>query len=102
MLSAHELVTPRLEHLSQRLLSVLCLTCKGLRNHEIAQQLGVCERTVKGYLSQLFPIFDVTNRSELVGTIGEEAICELLEKVAQAEHSLPEGAEPSDVYKAIP
>ncbi|MBV9401093.1 MAG: response regulator transcription factor [Bryobacterales bacterium] len=43
------------------------LTCKGLRNSEIAKAIGLRERTVKAYISQLFLIFDVTNRTELVG-----------------------------------
>jgi DNA-binding NarL/FixJ family response regulator len=54
--------------LNQRQRDVLFLLCKGLRNAEIAQQLKLSERTIKGYVSQLFLIFDVTNRTELVGT----------------------------------
>src|SRR5882672_3707413 len=54
--------------LNQRQRDVLFLLCKGLRNAEIAQQLKLSERTIKWYVSQLFLIFDVTNRTELVGT----------------------------------
>ena len=43
---------------------------KGLHNAEIARQLGVSERTVKGYVSQLLLIFDVSNRTELAGLYG--------------------------------
>ena len=99
MLPVGELVTSHLERLNHRQLHVLYLTCKGLRNQEIAHLLGVCERTVKGYMSGLFLIFDVTNRTELVGTIGEESIGELLAKATRAERNLPEGTERSDVYK---
>lgn len=46
---------------------VLLLVCKGLRNSDIALALGLKERTIKAYMAQLFLIFDVTNRTELVG-----------------------------------
>lgn len=55
--------------LNDRLRGVLFLLCKGLRNAEIAQQLGLSERTIKSHVSQLLLIFDVTNRTELVGTL---------------------------------
>jgi DNA-binding CsgD family transcriptional regulator len=41
---------------------------RGLTNREIAEAFGVAIRTVKGYLSQLFKTFDVSNRTELVGS----------------------------------
>jgi len=53
--------------LNSRQLDTLFLVCKGLRNAEIATQLQVSKRTVKGYVAQLLLIFDVTNRTELVG-----------------------------------
>jgi len=59
------------DRLNHRQRDVLCLVCKGLRNVEVGQQLGLSERTVKGYLSQLFLIFDVTNRTELAGLVGD-------------------------------
>jgi DNA-binding NarL/FixJ family response regulator len=55
--------------LNERQRDVLFLLCKGLRNAEIAQQLKLSERTIKWYVSQLFLIFEVTNRTELVGTV---------------------------------
>ncbi|MCZ2077426.1 MAG: helix-turn-helix transcriptional regulator [Bryobacteraceae bacterium] len=54
--------------LSQRDAEVLFLVYKGLSNHDIARQLGVSIRTVKGYLTRLFTRFDVTNRTEMVGS----------------------------------
>ena len=64
----------KVPRLNQRQLDVLHMVCKGLRNAEIAHQLGISERTVKGYVGQLFLIFDVTNRTELVGSrLGEQA-----------------------------
>ncbi|HYM11338.1 MAG TPA: helix-turn-helix transcriptional regulator [Bryobacterales bacterium] len=51
--------------------TVLLLVYRGLTNKEIAQHLGVSTRTVKGYLSQLFAVFDVSNRTELVGVAAD-------------------------------
>lgn len=57
----------RFERLSYRQTQVFQLTCRGLRNAEIAQQTGLSTRSVKAYLGQLFLIFEVSNRTELVG-----------------------------------
>jgi DNA-binding CsgD family transcriptional regulator len=56
-----------MDRLNAKQTEILELTCKGLRNSEIAEVVGLKERTVKGYMAQLFLIFDVTNRTELVG-----------------------------------
>ena len=53
--------------LTRRDEAILVMLYRGLTNAEIAEQLGVTARTVKGYLSLLFAKFDVTNRTELVG-----------------------------------
>jgi DNA-binding NarL/FixJ family response regulator len=53
---------------------ILLLISKGLHNGEIARQLGLSERTVKGYVSQLLLIFDVTNRTELVGLFAGDCV----------------------------
>ncbi|MGH9559131.1 MAG: response regulator transcription factor, partial [Bryobacteraceae bacterium] len=52
--------------LSTRQHQVLTLVCSGCRNAEIARELGLPERTIEGYVSQLFLIFDVRNRAQLV------------------------------------
>lgn len=52
--------------LNDRQKEILALVCQGSRNKEIAHQMGLSERTIKWYLSQLFLIFGVTNRTELV------------------------------------
>lgn len=52
---------------------MLFLLSKGLRNAEIADQVDMTERTVKGYVSRLFLIFDVTNRTELVGLFATDS-----------------------------
>ena len=58
----------RAPRLNQRLLGLLHLVCRGLRNPETAQRLGISDRTGTGYVGQLFLIFDVTPRRELVGS----------------------------------
>jgi len=56
-----------MDRLNGKQREILGLACKGLRNSEIAKMMGLKERTVKAYMAQLFLIFDVTNRTELVG-----------------------------------
>ena len=53
---------------------ILLYISKGLHNAEIARQLGLSERTVKGYVSELLLIFDVTNRTELVGLFAGDSV----------------------------
>jgi len=55
--------------LSPRQRDVLFYLRKGMRNAEIGTLLGIKERTVKMYVHQLFDIFDVTNRTELAGSL---------------------------------
>jgi DNA-binding NarL/FixJ family response regulator len=57
------------ERLNTRQREVLFLLSKGLRNSEIGKLLGLTERTVKSYVSQLFLILDVSNRTELAGLV---------------------------------
>jgi DNA-binding NarL/FixJ family response regulator len=61
------------QRLTIRQQEVLDLLCKGMRNGEIGYLLRLSERTVKGYVSQLFLIFDVTNRTELVARVLERS-----------------------------
>lgn len=63
----------RFDELSRKQSQILFLLCKGLRNSEVARNVGLAERTVKGYVSQLLLIFDVTNRTELVGRFALES-----------------------------
>jgi DNA-binding NarL/FixJ family response regulator len=57
--------------LSPRHRAVLFYMSKGLRNSEIARQLGISERAVKYCISQLMLILDATNRTELVGLFAD-------------------------------
>lgn len=71
--------------LNKRQRDVLYFICKGLHNSEVAQQLGIGERTVKGYVSQLLLIFGATNRTEMVGMLaldGMQGFPEPREKAA--------------------
>jgi len=47
------------------------LVRKGLRNRDIAEQLGVTEGTVKVYLHSVFEKTGVVNRTELAIRAGE-------------------------------
>lgn len=62
----------RVDRLSARQREILFLISKGLRNSEVAHQMKLSERSIKGYVSQLLLILDVTNRTELVGLFAPE------------------------------
>lgn len=62
--------------LNKRHRDILGLLHCGLQNREIAEQLGLSARTVKAYISQLFMIFDVSNRTELVARVDDLRILE--------------------------
>jgi two-component system nitrate/nitrite response regulator NarL len=54
------------KRLTQRECEVLRCVCEGLSNKEIAQQLGVTENAVKGFLQKLFAKAEVRSRAQLV------------------------------------
>ncbi|MFH1820866.1 MAG: response regulator transcription factor [Methanobacteriota archaeon] len=54
------------EHLTHRELEVLRLAGKGLGNRDIAHELGVAFRTVKGHLEAIFAKMGVSSRTEAV------------------------------------
>ncbi len=54
------------EHLTRRELDVLKLAATGLGNRNIAAQLGLAERTVKGHLMNIFDKMSVSSRTEAV------------------------------------
>jgi DNA-binding NarL/FixJ family response regulator len=54
------------EHLTQRELEVLKLAAKGMSNRDIAGELGVGLRTVKGHLEIIFGKMGVKSRTEAV------------------------------------
>ena len=54
------------EHLTRRELDVLKLAATGIGNRNIAAQLGLAERTVKGHLMNIFDKMSVSSRTEAV------------------------------------
>ena len=52
-------------NLSTRERQVTYLACKGYKNHQIAFQMGVSERTVKSYLKHVYLKMDVSSKTEL-------------------------------------
>ena len=52
--------------LQARELEVLKKAAKGLRNKEIAKDLGISERTVQAHLSNIFSKLGVDSRTEAV------------------------------------
>lgn len=60
------LVSPEIESLSARQLEVLKLLCCGMSNKQIAQELSLSEKTVKSYVTTLFRVLGVVNRTQAV------------------------------------
>lgn len=60
--------------LTEREAHVVEFAGKGFHNDEIARLLNLHPRTVKNVLSQLYLKFDVTNRTELVGSLFEQCL----------------------------
>jgi DNA-binding NarL/FixJ family response regulator len=56
---------PGLSHLTSREREIAALVGRGLRNRDIAQRLGVAEKTVKGHLTNIFYRLGVADRLEL-------------------------------------
>jgi DNA-binding CsgD family transcriptional regulator len=54
--------------LTDRHKDILIMLHAGLRNREIAVQLSISIRSVKSSLAELFLLFDVSNRTELLGS----------------------------------
>jgi DNA-binding NarL/FixJ family response regulator len=65
--------TNSLDRLTERQRHVLFYICKGFHNREIADHTGLSPRTVKGCVRDLLLIFDVSNRTELVGMLALES-----------------------------
>ncbi|MDP6224932.1 MAG: response regulator transcription factor, partial [Anaerolineales bacterium] len=55
-----------LSPLTPRETEVLCLLAKGQPNRTIAQELVVCEKTVKTHVSNILSKLDVRNRTHAV------------------------------------
>ncbi len=66
MVLAEALIPRESRRLTPQELKVLNLLGRGLSNRDIARQLGVGEKTVKGYLSKLFAKTGTKNRTDLI------------------------------------
>jgi DNA-binding CsgD family transcriptional regulator len=67
-------MTNPIHRLSRRQSEVLYLIIRGFRNREIALQLGLSERLVKACASELFLLFDASNRTELAGMVALQVL----------------------------
>jgi len=56
------------ERITARELEILRLAAMGMSNKDIAQKLDLSERTVKGYLAEIFSKLNVSSRTEAVIT----------------------------------
>ena len=65
--------TPPLS-LSSREVEIMDFVCRGLRNHEIAIQLGLSKATVKNHMHRIFQKLDVLNRAQAVETFAGRAV----------------------------
>ena len=48
---------------------IIAMISKGMRNREIADQLCLCEQTIKSHVSKIFRKLKVSNRSQLVSLV---------------------------------
>jgi len=61
----------RLDSLSAQEQRVLAHVARGLTNKEVAAELGLSEKTVKNYLSNLFEKLQIARRSQAVALYAE-------------------------------
>jgi two-component system nitrate/nitrite response regulator NarP len=65
-LTAHGCAVPNpLAAITARERAIVGLAAQGVRNREIADQLGITEGTVKVYLHRIYEKLGVSNRTEL-------------------------------------
>lgn len=62
---ADDISSPLFDNLTQRQQDVAQLICKGYSNYRVADALGISENTVKLYVTQIFKILRVSNRTQL-------------------------------------
>jgi len=67
------------QRLSARELQIVALICEGLKNKQIAQQLGTKEQVVKNYLRNIYAKTKVSDRLELaLFTVHHRALAEVV------------------------
>ena len=68
------------QRLTPRELQIVALICEGLKNKQIAQQLGTKEQVVKNYLRSIYMKAGVSDRLELaLFTVRHRALAEVVE-----------------------
>jgi len=68
------------QRLTPRELQIVALICEGLKNKQIAQQLGTKEQVVKNYLRTIYAKTNVSDRLELaLFTVHHRALAEVVE-----------------------
>jgi DNA-binding NarL/FixJ family response regulator len=73
------------QRLTPRELQIVALICEGLKNKQIAQQLGTKEQVVKNYLRSIYAKAGVSDRLELaLFTVHHRALAEVVEATRQA------------------
>lgn len=60
--------------LSAREVEIMVFVSRGLKNHEIAIQLGLSKATVKNHMHRIFQKLDVLNRAQAVETFARRAV----------------------------
>ena len=68
------------QRLTARELQIVALICEGLKNKQIAEQLGTKEQVVKNYLRNIYAKTNVSDRLELaLFTVHHRALAEVVE-----------------------
>jgi DNA-binding CsgD family transcriptional regulator len=93
-------------HLTPRQREVVQRVARGLANKEIANELGISERAIKGHISDLLQKFDVANRAGLIASVMTAEGLGLPRDVARPglPHSLGDALAPADIaaYESAP
>lgn len=80
MASADHLGVKAAQRLTARELQIVALICEGLKNKQIADQLGTKEQVVKNYLRNIYAKTNVSDRLELaLFTVHHRALAEVVE-----------------------
>jgi DNA-binding NarL/FixJ family response regulator len=95
---ATTLTDPRVQpKLSPKELAIISCITRGMRNKEIAYQIGTTEQVIKNYLRKVYDKLGVSDRLELA------LYClhhELLKKYVQESENIAHGVEPSQPLRA--
>ncbi len=73
------------QRLTPRELQIVALICEGLKNKQIALQLGTKEQVIKNYLRSIYSKAGVSDRLELaLFTVHHRALADVVEATRQA------------------